>query len=256
MRRELVVSLMGLLGRAWASLLGSMGTTTMAIVVGLLVVPLLVALIKLLRQGPASMRQAWKENLRDTVVVTMAVWLLLFAYHLLYRVPRDIYRDAAAITLGKSKEIPAPQFLSSSRQTHQSPKAKREDDDFIPCINSLRFEQHGSFYYTSEPHFRQLVRIHPQRFKQHVSRFVLFHLTREIAGGLGLGVMTSATNGDPAAAGLSVQSGNSGVIVRDNRRYAELWISDQAKFSASGSVLLILWGDKPFKVACAQQLPE
>jgi hypothetical protein len=80
--------------KALQSLLASMGTTALAVIVGLVVIPGIFLLQKLLRDGGREVIAHWKENIRDGAIATTIVWLLLFSYHLLYKMPREITLEA------------------------------------------------------------------------------------------------------------------------------------------------------------------
>ena len=76
--------------RTGGSVLASMGTTGLAVVVGFVVIPCIFLLTRLVRHGRAKVIAHWKENLRDVAVTTAVIWLLLFCFHLFYKVPHEI----------------------------------------------------------------------------------------------------------------------------------------------------------------------
>jgi hypothetical protein len=71
-----------------------MGTTALAVLVGFVIIPGVFLAIKVFRKGRAQVFEHWKENLRDGAVTTLTIWLLLFCYHLFYKVPHDIRVEA------------------------------------------------------------------------------------------------------------------------------------------------------------------
>src|ERR1035437_6533151 len=108
--------LMELLQRAWASSVASMGTTTLAILGGLLY-PLLDIFAKLRSGGFSGMKRHWREWFRTSLAVAFCLWILLFGYHLFCKLPRQIYQEAeinSARLPPLHSPIPAPP-LSSAR---------------------------------------------------------------------------------------------------------------------------------------------
>jgi hypothetical protein len=82
--------------RAWHSLVASMGTTTLAVAVAFIVIPILLLLVEWSREGWETMRAHWQGNLL-VAAVTAVVWLAIFCYHLLYGVPQEIRQEADAV---------------------------------------------------------------------------------------------------------------------------------------------------------------
>jgi hypothetical protein len=95
-----------LCSRAADSLLSAMGTTALALFVGLLLIPGIFLVIKYFQQGGAQMIEHWKTNLRDGTVVTLAVWLILFGYQLFYKVPHKIWEEFNSLPNPQSIVIP------------------------------------------------------------------------------------------------------------------------------------------------------
>lgn len=80
--------LLHLLGASWSSLVASLGTTTLAIVVGLGIFVLSLVLT-VYRQGLASVKEHVTQTLRDSVILTLVVWSALYGWN----VAKTIYID-------------------------------------------------------------------------------------------------------------------------------------------------------------------
>src|SRR3990172_10504706 len=65
-----------MLWQSFFSLLGALGTTAYAILVAVAIF-ILPLIIKISRHGIKAMKQHWKENLKEGVVVTLIVWGLM-----------------------------------------------------------------------------------------------------------------------------------------------------------------------------------
>src|ERR1700693_3110456 len=99
-----------LLGRAFKSLLASMGTTSLAVVVGFILVPFIVLFLRAQRKGFSALMQHWRENLQDGAMAIGIVWVVLFAWHLFYKVPHEISVQANSARLPPVSVPPAPSF--------------------------------------------------------------------------------------------------------------------------------------------------
>lgn len=86
-----------LLARAWESSVNSMSTSTLAII-GTFVYPLGDIIADWRQSGwRSAVMRHWKDRLKWGGVVALAWWAMLFGYHLVYKVPRDINTQANKI---------------------------------------------------------------------------------------------------------------------------------------------------------------
>lgn len=122
--RLVVAFYAGILWQAFLSLLGVLGTTGYAILVAAFIF-VLTLIIKLLRHGIDAMRQHWKENLKDGVVVTLAVWVLM----LILSFTRTIYENH--------------RILSSSNETLKTELNKYKSDNNTSIITNIHKAQIG-----------------------------------------------------------------------------------------------------------------
>jgi hypothetical protein len=83
-----------------------MGTTTLAIG-GSLLYPLAELVKQWRNHGWAALSQHWQERLKQSVLIALTWWTLLFGYHLLYKVPQEIRAEATAISPPRNF-IPVP----------------------------------------------------------------------------------------------------------------------------------------------------
>ena len=86
-----------MLVRSWQETVSAMGTTTLAIAVAFLVIPILLLGITWMNKGWDMVRKTWQGN-AVVVAVTVAIWLIIFTYHLLYSVPLKIRQEANGTT--------------------------------------------------------------------------------------------------------------------------------------------------------------
>jgi hypothetical protein len=128
--------------------------------------------------------------------------------------PASLAKVDPVATKSSNKE---PKNSEAAKVIHSPDQSKypmaEMSRDFIPCDNALRFEQNGSAEYSSGPRFRQVIKLYPREFSGSVSPFVLLHSTGNISQGIGLGVQESATSFDPRETGISLPSGETGVII-------------------------------------------
>ena len=82
-----------MLVRSWQETVSAMGTTTLAIAVAFLVIPILLLGITWMNKGWDMVKKTWQGN-AVVVAVTVAIWLIIFTYHLLYSVPLKIRQEA------------------------------------------------------------------------------------------------------------------------------------------------------------------
>jgi hypothetical protein len=105
-----VVFLIELFVRAWQSLVSAMGTTSFAVAVSFIVIPLILLFIEFLLNGWAGVGRHWRSNV-IVVSVTGAVWIVLFFYHVAYRVPSLISAQASEATAPAIRmDFPIPAF--------------------------------------------------------------------------------------------------------------------------------------------------
>jgi hypothetical protein len=93
-----------LLQRAWYSSVAAMGTTTLAILVGFVAIPIILLVIEWATKGWDAMKERWQNNL-IVAGVTLCIWIAIFAYRLFFAVPREI-RDTTERTIVPRIERP------------------------------------------------------------------------------------------------------------------------------------------------------
>jgi hypothetical protein len=134
------------------------------------------------------------------------------------------------------------------------PMATKESP--FPCDYAMNFTQTESSNSLGPNPFSERVEFIPKKFDvkgdTHVASVVLFYANKNIVSGAAQGVMKDQYTGDPLAAGISIATGNAGVVTRNG--VAELWISDEEKFLKAKKVVVDLHGPERFRVLCVKQL--
>lgn len=97
------------LWRAYILTVSWMGTSLLAVVAKIIVVPSGILLAKIIRHGLREMYQRFKENIKDTVLGTAIVWTCLVIFNALYTVPKQIKEIADSVVVPRLKfGIPTP----------------------------------------------------------------------------------------------------------------------------------------------------
>jgi uncharacterized membrane protein YesL len=87
-----------------------MGTSPLAILVYIVVVPLILLGRRLYKEGSRGAPTMISEGINDTVIITATIWALLLFFNLLYTLPHQINSQAEAIN---SPAVPFPIKLSN-----------------------------------------------------------------------------------------------------------------------------------------------
>lgn len=99
--------LWNMLIRSWRATVSAMGTTTLAIAVAFLVIPILLLGIVWFTEGWEEVKRTWRTNI-GVVLATLAVWLLIFAYQAFVGVPRSIHTESDAAVAPNTPAVPGP----------------------------------------------------------------------------------------------------------------------------------------------------
>lgn len=122
-----------LVQRAWSSTVASMGTTSLA-VSGALLYPLSELYGAVRKNGWTRkvLSQHWRERLRNSVVIALVWWGILFSYHLFYKIPKAIRSQAANMTI---PTLRFPDNLPSNwdvRWSEQSARPQKSPPGEVP----------------------------------------------------------------------------------------------------------------------------
>jgi len=114
--------LLQLLQQAWFSSVTSMGTTTLAIIGGLLY-PVSDLFSDLRKNGWTLeiISQHWRTRLKNSVFIAIFWWAILFSFHLFYQVPQQIRSEAAHVSIPEElPPLPPPNWYEKNSLSMRS----------------------------------------------------------------------------------------------------------------------------------------
>jgi hypothetical protein len=130
--------LFNLLSRAWHSSVGSLGSTTLAIVFAAIIF-LGIQALKTYRNRHSMQefwRTHWKENIRDGVIVTACVWAILFSWN----VSKTVYEDHVGLVTANTMLSVKNRELEDANQKLREPSKPADREPSSQKLPRLRIQ--------------------------------------------------------------------------------------------------------------------